>query len=501
MSRPGRARGTPKPPSGGARAGSDTPGVHRGVAPEPAGHGTHGGSAGHAVQPGGGAVQPGGADRVPGGGDRMLAAGLAAHDGAEVRLCGWVHRQRDLGRICFLILRDRSGLCQVVFGEAPVDAAGRPITLESVVEIRGRVAANRKAPGGYEVQAQALTVISAAAPELPLAVNQDPALLSLDAMLEHRMVSLRNPKTLSIFRLQAEIVRLFAEHLRAEGFTEIKSSKLIGSGTEGGTGLFAVEYFDRTVYLAQSPQLYKQALVAAGLERVFEIGMAYRAEKHDTPRHINEYVSLDVEMAFIDSEHDLMDLEQRLLGTICAGLERSASTLLAHWGEQALLPTAEQVAAIPRLSHAEARAVIAAASGRTRVYDINPEGERHLCDWAAAEHGVPAVFVYAYPRRKRPFYTYPSGANQTMSFDLLYRGQELTSGGRRINDYATLVDSIERFGLDPAAMSDYLSVFRYGCPPHGGFAIGLERLTQTILGLASVKQASLFPRDRKRVRP
>ena len=351
------------------------------------------------------------------------------------------------------------------------------------------------------MQAQALSVISAAAPELPLAVNQDPAQLSLDALLEHRMVSLRNPKTLSIFRLQAEIVRLFAEHLRAEGFTEIKSSKLIGSGTEGGTGLFAVEYFDRTVYLAQSPQLYKQALVAAGLERVFEIGMAYRAEKHDTPRHINEYVSLDVELAFIDSEHDLMDLEQRLLGTICAGLERNASTLLAHWGEQALLPTAEQVAAIPRLSHAEARAVIAAASGRTRVYDINPEGERHLCDWAAAEHGVPAVFVYAYPRRKRPFYTYPSGANQTMSFDLLYRGQELTSGGRRINDYATLVDSIERFGLDPAAMSDYLSVFRYGCPPHGGFAIGLERLTQTILGLASVKQASLFPRDRKRVRP
>ena len=283
MSRPGRAGGTPKPPPGGARAGSDTPGVHRGVAPEPAGHGVHGGSAGHAVQPGGGAVVPGGADRVPGGGDRVLAAGLAAHDGAEVRLCGWVHRQRDLGRICFLILRDRSGLCQVVFGEAPVDAAGRPITLESVVEIRGRVAANRKAPGGYEVQAQALSVISAAAPELPLAVNQDPAQLSLDALLEHRMVSLRNPKTLSIFRLQAEIVRLFAEHLRAEGFTEIKSSKLIGSGTEGGTGLFAVEYFDRTVYLAQSPQLYKQALVAAGLERVFEIGMAYRAEKHDTP--------------------------------------------------------------------------------------------------------------------------------------------------------------------------------------------------------------------------
>ena len=323
--------------------------------------------------------------------DRVLAGELSRHAGSAVLLRGWVHRQRDLGGVCFLLLRDRSGLCQVVFRSAPTDATGNPITLESVVEVRGVAAANGKAPGGYEVQAEGLAVISSAAPDLPLAVNQDPAQLSLDAMLEHRMVSLRNPKTLSIFRLQAEIVRLFAEHLRAEGFTEIKSSKLIGSGTEGGTGLFAVEYFDRTVYLAQSPQLYKQALVAAGLERVFEIGMAYRAEKHDTPRHINEYVSLDVEMAFIDSEHDLMDLEQRLLGAICAGLERAAAAILALWDVQ--VPSAAAVAAIPRLTHDEARAVVGAATGR-RVYEINPEGERLLCEWAAAEHGVDAAFIY-----------------------------------------------------------------------------------------------------------
>ncbi len=432
------------------------------------------------------------------GGDRILARDLGRHTGAAVLVRGWVHRQRDLGGVCFVLLRDRSGICQAVFDSAPTDGAGNPVTLESVVAIGGVVAANRKAPGGFEVQARRLEIISAAAPELPLAVNQDPSQLSLDAMLEHRMVSLRNPKTLSIFRLQAAIVHHFAEVLRGEGFTEIKSSKLIGSGTEGGTGLFAVDYFDRTVYLAQSPQLYKQAMVAAGLEQVFEIGMAYRAEKHDTPRHINEYVSLDVEMAFIDSEHDLMDLEQRLLAGMFAGLAEDCAEVLEAW--QATLPTAAEVAAIPRITHDEARAAVAEATGR-RVYDINPEGERVLCDRAAAEHGIGAVFVYGYPRRKRPFYTYPSDGNRTMSFDLLFRGQEITSGGRRINDYATLVDSMRRFGLDPDAMSDYLSVFRYGCPPHGGFAIGLERLTQTILGLASVKQASLFPRDRKRVRP
>ena len=430
--------------------------------------------------------------------ERILARELAGHTGADVLLRGWVHRQRDLGGVCFVLLRDRSGICQVVFDSAPTDAAGAPVNLESVVEIGGVVAANSKAPGGYEVKAQRLEIISAAAGELPLAVNQDPSQLSLDAMLEHRMVSLRNPKTLAIFRLQAAIVQHFAEHLRSEGFTEIKSSKLIGSGTEGGTGLFPVEYFDRTVYLAQSPQLYKQAMVAAGLEQVFEIGMAYRAEKHDTPRHINEYVSLDVEMAFIDSEHDLMDLEQNLLAGIFGGVARDCGDVLDSW--QAALPSAADVAAIPRLTHDEAREKVSGATGR-RVYDINPEGERVLCDWAAAEHGIEAAFVYGYPRRKRPFYTYPSDGNRTMSFDLLFRGQEITSGGRRINDYVTLVDSMRRFGLDPEAMSDYLSVFRYGCPPHGGFAIGLERLTQTILGLASVKQASLFPRDRKRVRP
>ena len=311
---------------------------------------------------------PGGAHRRP---ERVLAGDLERHAGAEVLLRGWVHRQRDLGGVCFVLLRDRSGICQVVFDSAPTDGAGNPVTLESVVEVRGVVAANRKAPGGFEVKARRLGMISVAAGDLPLAVNQDPSQLSLDAMLEHRMVSLRNPKTLSIFRLQAQIVRHFADHLRSEGFTEIKSSKLIGSGTEGGTGLFPVEYFDRTVYLAQSPQLYKQAMVAAGLERVFEIGMAYRAEKHDTPRHINEYVSLDVELAFIDSEHDLMDLEQRLLAAIFAGVERDCAEVLASWGATA--PSADAIAAIPRLTHDEARATIAAATGR-RVYDINPEG-------------------------------------------------------------------------------------------------------------------------------
>ena len=424
--------------------------------------------------------------------DRTLVAEIGDRRGSQVTVAGWVHRVRSLGRVAFVLLRDRSGIAQLVF-PGSVD-----LSCESVITATGTVEANDRAPGGFEVQVAEHRVLSTAAADLPLAVNGRPENLSLDAQLDHRMLALRIPKLLDVFKVQATIVEGFARHLRGEGFTEIKTAKLIGSGTEGGTGLFAVRYFDRDVFLAQSPQLYKQAMVAAGLERVFEIGHAYRAEKHDTPRHLNEYVSLDVEMAFIDSEHDLMDLEQRILKTIFAAIAERNGRELDAWG--ASVPAPEAVDALPRLNHDQALTLASELLGR-RVYEVSPEVERELCSWAEREHGTDGCFVYGDPRRKRPFYTFPSAGNKTMSFDLLFRGQEITSGGRRINDHGALVESLQRFGLEPAAMADYLSVFRYGCPPHGGFAIGLERLTQTILGLASVKQATLFPRDRKRVRP
>ena len=425
---------------------------------------------------------------------RTLLAEIDQHLGKEVTVTGWVHRLRELGAISFVLLRDRSGQAQlVVEGKAQ-------LTQESVVRAVGTVAANPKAPGGFEVQIKNLEVVAAAEPDLPIAVNQEPDKLSLDAVLDYRMISLRNPKILSIFRLQSGILKLFGEHLRSEGFTEIKTSKLIGTGTEGGTGLFSVEYFDTKVFLAQSPQFYKQAMVSSGLEKVFEIGCAYRAEKHETPRHLNEYVSLDVETAWIDSEQDLMDLEVRILKAIFAGLERECAAELALWGAE--VPAAEEVERIPRVSHDEAKEIISGRGGR-KVYEINPEGERLLCDWALEKHGVEAAFIHAWPRKKRPFYTYPRPDDKrlTMSFDLLFRGLEVTTGGRRINEYPMLLDNIELFGLTPEGLADYIQIFKYGCPPHGGFAIGLERLTQKILGLANVKEASLFPRDRKRIRP
>jgi len=422
---------------------------------------------------------------------RVLVRELGTHLDKRVMVKGWVHRIRELGGISFVLLRDRTGMVQLVY-EGKVG-----FTQESVLSVEGTVRKNEKAPGGLEIHAEHTEVLAQAHADLPIPVNQEPEKLSLEALLDNRMISIRIPKIRSIFKVQSTILKGFAEYLRQNGFTEIKTSKLIGSGTEGGTGLFTVEYFDTRVYLAQSPQFYKQAMISSGLERVFEIGHAYRAEKHDTPRHLNEYVSLDVEMAFIETEHELMDLEQGILNHIFRLVKEENGEDLEVY--KATVPTEEEVNRIPRVTYDEAKEIISREGGK-KVFDINPEGERILCDWAVKEHGVDAVFVYAFPRKKRPFYAYPEG-QKTRSFDLLFRGLEITTGGRRIHQYEMLLEALPKFGLTPEGLGGYVDIFKYGCPPHGGFAIGLERLTQKILGLANVKEASLFPRDRKRITP
>jgi nondiscriminating aspartyl-tRNA synthetase len=414
----------------------------------------------------------------------------------EVEVAGWVHRLRDMGGVNFLILRDRSAMLQLVLDEKP------DLTLESVIRARGVPALNEKAPGGCELRVSSLECISRAQGDLPYQVNADVSRIGLEAILDNRTLSLRNPKIRSIFKVQAVIIEAFSAYLRSLDFTEIKTSKLIGTGTEGGTELFEVEYFDRKVYLAQSPQFYKEVLVASGLERVFEVAPAYRAEKHDTPRHLNEYVSMDVEMGFIDSEKDLIELEKGLLAAIFEAVKTRNGPDLEAWKAEA--PDPESVYRAPTIPYDEALKR-ANAMAQERIFDINPEAERLICEWAAKEHGTELVFVNEFPRRYRPFYTYPLDKGEgtpvsTMSFDALFRGLEITTGGRRQHDYAALIEALPRFGMNNESVSGY-SVFKYGCPPHGGFAIGCERLTQKILGLANVKEASLFPRDRRRVTP
>lgn len=423
--------------------------------------------------------------------NRTLIADAFKKIGKNIELSGWVHRVRDLGSVQFVVLRDRSGQMQLVTN------GNFTLPVESVIRARGVVAANDKAPGGAEVTMESYDVLAEAAANLPVAVNQDPGSLSLEVILDNRMISLRNPKLLSIFRLQATCIKAFGDFFRGEGFTEIKSSKIIGGGSEGGTNLFSMDYFGTTAYLAQSPQLYKQAMVSAGLERVFEISHAYRAEKHETPRHINEYVSLDIEMGFIDSEKPLMEIERRFMAYLFRTIREENKEELAVWGAD--VPDPESCGAAPIVSHDEAKEIVKARTGR-RALDINPEAERILCEWAQEEHGIAMVFINEFPRRKRPFYTYPQG-QKTMSFDLLFRGLEITTGGRRIHEYPMLLEALPRYGMTEAELGRYVDIFKFGCPPHGGFAIGLERLTQKILGLANIKEATLFPRDRKRVAP
>jgi len=423
--------------------------------------------------------------------DRTLVRDAAGRIGETVELSGWVHRIRNLGGVVFVILRDRSGTVQLVTdGEFN-------LPVESVIRVRGVVNGNEKAPGGYEIAMESFEVLAEAESDLPISVNQDPESLSLEAILDNRMISLRNPKILSIFKLQAVCVKAFADFFRGEDFTQIKTSKIIGGGSEGGTNLFSMDYFGKTAYLAQSPQLYKQTMVASGLERVFEIGHAYRAEKHETPRHINEYVSLDIEMGFIDSEKPLMEIERRFMAYLFETVRRENALELELWG--ATVPDPDSCEKIPIIPHDEAKSIFKAETGK-RALDINPEAERVLCEWAEREHGIPMVFINEFPRRKRPFYTYPDG-NKTMSFDLIFRGLEITTGGRRINEYSMFKEALGKFGMTEEELGSYVDIFRYGCPPHGGFAIGLERITQKILGLANIKEATLFPRDRKRVSP
>ncbi|GMO49516.1 MAG: aspartate--tRNA(Asn) ligase [Termitinemataceae bacterium] len=437
--------------------------------------------------------------------ERILARDLkaAADSGKkDIFLMGWVHRIRELGAVNFVVLRDRSGLFQAVFDKKI------EMTLESVVKVEGEAALNEKAPGGAELRVTNLEVLSAAASDLPFQVNGDISKIGIEAILDQRSLSLRNPKIRALFKVQSTIIEAFSQYLRGLDFTEIKSSKLIGSGTEGGTNLFEVDYFERKVYLAQSPQVYKQTMIASGLERVFEVAPAYRAEKHDTPRHLNEYVSMDLEMAFIESEKELIKLETDLLAYIFEEVARKNSSEIALWEKDgASLPSPEAVAKSPTVSYEEALKIAnneaskEKGGSKGRIFDISPEAERTLCLWALRECGSELVFVNEFPRKERPFYTYPMDATRTMSFDAIFRGLEITSGGRRQNIYKEQLEAMPRFGLNPSDMEAYLSIFKYGCPPHGGFAIGCERLTAKIFRLANVKEASLFPRDRKRVAP
>ncbi len=422
---------------------------------------------------------------------RVLVSQLAEHVGDLVTLQGWILNRRDLGGIRFMLLRDRSGVAQVVFEDVAL-----PLH-ESAVRVTGTVVAHGKAPGGFEVQGSRLEVVSEATVAPPVELAKEEWTANPETILAYRHVTVRSPKTQALLKVQAELVRAFRAFLDDDGFTEIFTPKLVSAGAEGGANLFEVDYYGKRAYLAQSPQLYKQIMVAV-FERVYETAPVYRAEKSHTQRHLAEYLSLDVEFGFIDSEHDVMALEERLLKSMIRRVGEVCARELKVLGAE--LPALD--VEFPRIALLAARELLAERYGhQCGGKDLDPEGERLLSRWAHEEHGCDFVFVTDFPQVARPFYTYPTSDGLTRGFDLLFRGTEVTSGGQRAHRVEVLEEELRKRSMEVAAFEDYLEVFRHGMPPHGGFAIGAERLTALLLGVQNVRFARAFPRDAQRLRP
>ena len=420
-------------------------------------------------------------------------AAVVGRNNRAVTLHGMVHALRDLGGVTFLTLRTREGLIQCVCPRRP-----EGVREECAVSVSGLLRPEPRAPGGAELAEARFTVLSrpAAPPPVPLSKKSS---LSMDTELSLRPVTLRAPRARAVFRIQAAVCRAFREFLQEEDFTEIHTPKLGRAGAEGGSSQFRVDYFGRKAVLAQSPQLYKQVMVGV-FERVYEIGPVFRAEKHATQRHLNEYTSLDLEMGFLRSFTDLMALEQGFLRRLVDLLRREYAGELALLGAE--LPDAQH---IPAVRFDEAKRLAAEAYGYAirEPYDLEPEEEQHIGRYAKEVWGSDFVFVTHYPGRKRPFYTMddPEDPRYTLSFDLLFRGMEITTGGQRIHNYGQQVEKLKARGMEPEDFSGYLLFHKHGAPPHGGLGIGLERLTMQLCGLDNIRRASLFPRDRTRLEP
>ncbi len=425
---------------------------------------------------------------------------VQAHVDQHVCLQGWLHNVRRLGGVNFVVLRDGWGTIQAVTENegdlAPLAECG----LESVIGLTGVVTAVPQAPGGIELHQPQITVFTPVTETLPVPLNKRRIKAGLPTQLDHAVITNRNPQRRAVFRLAAGVMAGFRAALQAKGFTEVQSPKIVASATESGSNVFRLDYFGRDAFLAQSPQFYKQIMVGV-FERVYEVGPVFRAEPHDTSRHVNEYVSLDVEFGFIENHFTVMALLREVVAGIFAELQENYQHELQLLQTQ--LPAVAAI--IPHIHFAEAQELILRLHGvdvRSEP-DLSPQDERWLGAWAQQEYGSDFLFVTGYPMVKRPFYTHPDPTNTTYSnsFDLLFRGTELVTGGQRLHLYADYLAALETAVLPVEPFETYLEAFRYGMPPHGGFAIGLERLLMQLLGLSNLRLATLFPRDMTRLSP
>lgn len=428
---------------------------------------------------------------------RTVIKDLTKLIGEEVKLNGWIHNIKKFKDFSFVTLRDRSGVVQLIIDD---EEAMTNLKLETAVEATGKVVDNEKAPGGIEIHVGDLKVVGKAYYDLlPFQINGRDINATLEKQLDYRTISLRRMDRRAVFKVQQEIIEAFRKYLSDNGFSEIHTPKIIGSETEGGSEVFMVDYFGTRTFLAQSPQFYKQMMVGAGFERVFEIGAAYRAELHSTWRHLNEYMSLDIEMGFIQDEFDIMDLEENLMKFVIEHLNENCKREL-----EILKVTLPVIKEIPRIPLSEAQEILLNEfDKKSPTGNIDAEGEKILAKYIKEKYDSDFVFLTKYPASKRPVYTMPDEnlEGMTRSFDLIFKGLEITTGGQRIHDYEMLINNIKKFGGKPEQMEFYTDTFKYGMPPHGGLAIGLERITMMLLDLDNIRKATLLPRDINRVTP
>ena len=431
---------------------------------------------------------------------RILSAETTKYIGKQVKVAGWVNSRRDHGEIVFLDLRDRTGILQVV---CPADLA-QEIKQEYVLEIEGEI---QKRPGKMlnpelktgkiELKAKNIKILSKS-DTLPFDIKKETLKLRLPVFLDWRPLTLRHSKIKAIFKIEEEIINSFRKTMTDMDFTEFQAPTIVPLAAEGGAEVFHIDYYNYDAYLAQSPQLYKQIMLSS-FERVFTITHAYRAEPSITTRHLSEYTSLDAEMCFINSWKELMETCEVIIKNIFSALQKNYKKELEMF--KATIPALSKK--IPQIKMRQAQEIIFERTGRDnrKEPDLEPEDEKEICEWAKEKYNSELIFITHYPTKKRPFYAYPDPKepNYTLSFDLLCRGLEIVTGGQRIHKYEKLVKNIKKWGNKPKDFSFYLQAFKYGMPPEGGFAFGLERIVKQVLGLENVREASPFPRDMGRI--
>lgn len=430
------------------------------------------------------------------------------NDGDKVTVKGTIHRIKEMSGFAFVIIRTARTTFQCVWEEGKSDINIKDFSVEECVIIDGTLIKEERSRLGFDIRIDSMTRISGKAELPPVEIGNDRKIdkLNLNTLLDNRIVTLRNPKVRAILKVADGVMYAFRSFLREEGFTEFVPPKMVESGAEGGADMFEVDYFGQKAYLNQSPQMYKQIMVGV-FQRVFTVGPVFRAEKYSTNRHINEFQGLDLEMGFINSFEDLMELEARMFKYMFKVLnEQYAPELEMYLGKDARLP---ELTDFPKIRFIEAKQLFADAhpgeQGKRSLLepDFAPEEEKWLGEYFLKEYGAPIVFVTHYPSVKRPFYAMedPADPKYTLSYDMLLNGLEVTTGGQRIHDYDAQVAKMKSRGMDISGFEDYLTMHKYGMPPHGGMGLGLERIVQNILGLDNIKQATAFPRDRDRLRP